>query len=760
MLRSRGQLKFQVCFMCALASSPGALLGPERGSEEKKRLVTVQDCIQMVRLADSAYHSGGSPKGRVAQLSPDGKHFLVVLRKGNLDHNVQDYSLLLFRTGQAFDSAKPRVLLTFESSSNRPAISNVKWLDSETIVFLGERPGSLPQVHMLNIRTGRLKRLTNHGTPIILYDITADRKELVFAADRKERVLDARRNQREGMVIRDEFLEQILAGDSWPFQATIQEGQELFVKQKGESARQIPMQDVLLPQLPPPSLSPDGRYAIVTVFFREPPPEWERYEDGLLRERVRAKRVAGAASGVPGYILLDTRNGIVSPLLDAPLALSVYASHGFAWAPDGDSLVLSGTFLPLDVTDQTELETRWKTSYVVELSLPSRKVTKITDKDLKVTRWDKAKNMITLETGYWWKNPESAVYVKSGSRWKEISVKPEDSAGGAPIEVTLDEDMNTPPKIFVSDPKTKRRSLLLDLNPQFADLRFAKVEPVSWKATDGHEVVGGLYLPPDYVEGKRYPLVIQTHGFDPSRFMIDGPWGGGAFSAQPLAARGFVVLQVGASKDHDQDKIFVNTTQEAPREMAGYEGAIDYLVARGIVDVSRVGIIGFSRTVYTVEYALTHSRYRFAAATVADGIDAGYFSYMDFPNKDYENLNGGPPFGETLQLWLKNSPGFNLDKVKTPVRIETYSAFGVIGAWEWFSGLRYLGKPVDFLYLRDGTHLLVKPWQRLVSQQGNVDWFSFWLKGEEDLDPAKAEQYARWRELRKLQEKQVTGDRR
>jgi hypothetical protein len=40
----------------------------------------------------------------------------------------------------------------------------------------------------------------------------------------------------------------------------------------------------------------------------------------------------------------------------------------------------------------------------------------------------------------------------------------------------------------------------------------------------------------------------------------------------------------------------------------------------------------------------------------------------------------------------------------------------------------------------------------MISQQGNVDWFCFWLKGEEDPDPTKAEQYARWRELRKLQE--------
>jgi hypothetical protein len=37
----------------------------------------------------------------------------------------------------------------------------------------------------------------------------------------------------------------------------------------------------------------------------------------------------------------------------------------------------------------------------------------------------------------------------------------------------------------------------------------------------------------------------------------------------------------------------------------------------------------------------------------------------------------------------------------------------------------------------------------LISQQGSVDWFRFWLKGDEDRDPAKAEQYVRWREMRK-----------
>jgi hypothetical protein len=75
-----------------------------------------------------------------------------------------------------------------------------------------------------------------------------------------------------------------------------------------------------------------------------------------------------------------------------------------------------------------------------------------------------------------------------------------------------------------------------------------------------------------------------------------------------------------------------------------------------------------------------------------------------------------------------------------------------LGVWEWFAGLSRLGKPVEVIYIPDGDHVLVKPRDRLTSQQGNVDWFCFWLQGHEDPDPAKAEQYVRWRELRKLQE--------
>jgi hypothetical protein len=40
----------------------------------------------------------------------------------------------------------------------------------------------------------------------------------------------------------------------------------------------------------------------------------------------------------------------------------------------------------------------------------------------------------------------------------------------------------------------------------------------------------------------------------------------------------------------------------------------------------------------------------------------------------------------------------------------------------------------------------------LAGHHCNVDWFDFWLQDYEDPYPTKAAQYARWRELRMLQQ--------
>jgi len=109
------------------------------------------------------------------------------------------------------------------------------------------------------------------------------------------------------------------------------------------------------------------------------------------------------------------------------------------------------------------------------------------------------------------------------------------------------------------------------------------------------------------IAGKRYPLVVQTHGFYESGFMTDGT-GGAGFAARPLAAIGIVVLQIRDRLDH------VVTLDEASGNILGYESAIEQLASDGLIDPRRVGIIGFSRTCYYVESALIKDPQRFAAA--------------------------------------------------------------------------------------------------------------------------------------------------
>jgi len=214
-------------------------------------------------------------------------------------------------------------------------------------------------------------------------------------------------------------------------------------------------------------------------------------------------------------------------------------------------------------------------------------------------------------------------------------------------------------------------------------------------------------------------------------------------------------MQMGDTYNKDSlDEVtrILGTPKEGPYFVAFLETAVDELDRKGLIDRTRVALTGFSRTVYHVLYALTHSNYHFAAAVVADGINFGYTDCVYFPvtQSTCENMNGGLPYSATLSNWAKEAPTFRLDRIEAPLLLQAISS--PQGEWEILAGLRWLKKPVEMLnFYPEGEHVLVRPGQRLLSQESVVDWYCFWLNGEEDPNPSKAEQYKRWRELRKLQ---------
>jgi hypothetical protein len=66
-------------------------------------------------------------------------------------------------------------------------------------------------------------------------------------------------------------------------------------------------------------------------------------------------------------------------------------------------------------------------------------------------------------------------------------------------------------------------------------------------------------------------------------------------------------------------------------------------------------------------------------------------------------------------------------------------------------------KPIEMWIYPNEYHIKIQPRHRLNVYDRNVDWFRFWLKGEEDPDPARKEQYARWRKLQELDEADRKG---
>jgi dipeptidyl aminopeptidase/acylaminoacyl peptidase len=705
------------------------------GQAPVARAPTVDDSIGMRQLSTPTSSLGSKDLGNPpAIFSPDRRYFVVVTYHGNVENNSNDAVMLLFGSADALRAPKPEVLLTWSSTSNNPAILDVRWLAGrETLLFLGHENDRPLEVYSLNVHTKQLRQITQHPTDIVAFDVTPNLRTIVYLARRPIASLLDQDARTHGVIIDNQWLPDLVSGytsEKWAVYPC-----QMFVQREAEEPRGISFPN---PEIPEPRggihLSPDGRLAVIqSLTFRYGDPYlWREY----------------ASTSGEVFLLIDTRTGLVRKLINAPEQCMTCVE----WSSDGRSVVVGGTYLPLDIEDSPERALRKTSQWAVEIDAETGAFTKISRGTFRIVRWDANTKTVYLRRTAWDssggpRDESTMTFRKSGERWRQI--KSDD-----PLEIVLEQDMNTPPRLVATNRDTGGRSLLLDLNSQFRNLRFGHVEEIAWKGTDGQDATGGLYLPSAYVAGHKYPLVIQVSCWGANSvavFSID--CGTAGYAAQALAGRGFVV----AEPTH---LAVAHSTEEAPRTTASIEGMIDYLDARGLIDRDRIGIVGWSFAGYLARYAVAFSRYPFRAAAVVDGSDFGYWQYVSEINvgprnrEIFEQFNGAPPFGQGLQAWMKTAVSFNLDRVHAPIRQLGFGRYWFQYNWESFVGLRRLGKPVEMVWLPEAAHEPVRPFERRTAQQGDVDWFGFWLQGYEDPDPAKAEQYRRWENLCDLQREQ------
>jgi dipeptidyl aminopeptidase/acylaminoacyl peptidase len=241
--------------------------------------------------------------------------------------------------------------------------------------------------------------------------------------------------------------------------------------------------------------------------------------------------------------------------------------------------------------------------------------------------------------------------------------------------------------------------------------------------------------------------------FAPDKFLPDGSFST-AYAAQPLASAGFAVLQM-----RFEDVEGMTTPREGPSFVEGLDSAVEHLASLNLVDSKRVALVGFSRGGYLTSYAVANpGRVRLAAAVDADGGDPSYVQYLidsvvspagRIGAAEYEQLYGGGSFWENRSAWLSNAPGFNTDRVQTPLLLTVNGVQNRTSFLELYVGLRANGRPVELLHFPQGEHELKKPRERQASLQATVDWMSFWLLGAEPAaTPASSERFSRWRAMR------------
>jgi hypothetical protein len=766
-----------------------------------QQLFSVSDSISMTRFNRPAEtESNNHP-----DVSPDRRYLTVVTSRGILRSNQIESTIWLIKadavrrfvdgdkTGPAKEEM-PRPIATIAAVPDIPTfdsygavITDLKWSeDSSKLYFLGSDAHASRRMYEINVRTGKTKPITPVGLGVRQYTIVGS--QIAFTAIRSEDEhadhpwLEAAAINQGAGTVTGLGLDEILYPDTGQGDGNGRTFADLWIGSNGRF-RHVP--DVApKPTLDvehyanPLAVSPDRHRVLRLLPIEKADPSWSVYDTKPGFESWRIDPNDASVTSpfyqwrLREYMLVDTKTGKMEPLVRGPHGSSLAEEDASVavWSKDGTRILVGNVALPMTRGNPEENRRRIHVCALAAVDLPSfqirciaftRDATTVIPSDtprplrLQNASFGVSKNDVIANFAWHGRWGQTERYQLRGDVWKLVETVPGDPISGEPLNhlqpkcdgVTLavKQDLNTPPTLWTSFHGKSR--LLWNPNPQLGQMKFGRASLFHWKDTTAYDWEGVLVLPVDYSPGKRYPLVIQTHGYLGSAFVTDGLYPT-AMAARPLSSAGFVVLQTDNRPDH-----FVSP-QEALNAIDGWDSAIETLDAEGIIDKKRVGIIGFSRTCWYVEEALIRHPGLFSAATIADGIDNSYMSYRLFAEarptmaKEYEKIIGAKPVGEGLRTWIDAAPGFHLDQVQTPLRIEAIGPASMLGEWEIYASLRALSKPVDLIYIPAGQHILQKPLDRLASQQGNVDWFRFWLQSYEEPIPAKANQYTRWESMR------------
>ena len=282
------------------------------------------------------------------------------------------------------------------------------------------------------------------------------------------------------------------------------------------------------------------------------------------------------------------------------------------------------------------------------------------------------------------------------------------------------------PRWWLFDPRSSSLRRILD-DPGITanspkETALARKIAINYVASDGKRVHGFVLLPPG-VDAARAPLVAQVHGGPINHFRAgyDG-------TAQLLANRGYVVFQSNfrGSTGHGLDYTFAsNGDYGNGRVQQDIVEGVRWLLAQGIGDKQRVGIIGHSFGGYSTLLGLTFQPELFKVGVAgAPPADLGWGMRWlmavgeqgDLPDRSLKqtlralSLDTTDP--ATYARLHAQSPQVNASMMRRPLLIMAGGADRTVAIREvvhYVATLKARRQPVSLLVEPNGDHSPVDP---------------------------------------------------
>ncbi|MBU8869578.1 MAG: S9 family peptidase [Gemmatimonadales bacterium] len=334
------------------------------------------------------------------------------------------------------------------------------------------------------------------------------------------------------------------------------------------------------------------------------------------------------------------------------------------------------------------------------------------------------------------KKPEDRVLIFDGADHDLVIGLPA-SRSGLKTMVTVGHNGTTPRELYAWRGKGSPKRLTRH-NEWLADVELGEQKIVRWAARDGLELEGILMLPVG-MKGPA-PLIVNVHG-GPEAHERNGWLSRYASPGQAMCAKGYAVFFPNYRGSTGRGVEFAASAfrQPAGAEFDDIIDGVDYLIAEGIADENRVGVMGGSYGGYAANWLATYYSDRLAAGISFVGISnlVSKRFLTDIPFED-QYVHMGGPVRETWDLMRERSPIRYAEKSRTPLLIlhgEGDPRVHPSQSQEMFRALKMAGHPsVRLIFYPGEGHGNRKRFGREDFVHRTMAWFDHYLTGDNPWD--------------------------